>query len=305
MHTIRLAHEPSDVPGMSWVRLAVDPSGYMSGLFDEARRNHVPTPISLPAAPDLPVNGQPALGWIALLQVRPASDGRGTELWGLTRWLAAAEPHLSSGEPLWAQVRIPDHHIDGRTGVDVGARLQPIELVPAPFPTHLRKSPIANTRHITLEKERPTMHQNPEIQAIVDAFDRFAHHAPANQVRLCALEVVPRAKDLTPHQLMVELVEPARQELINRGKIALELKPRRATHEMSGGRVSASALRPNTAPVEAPAAKPTLDVRHLAGRNPHERKMTHVRLTRPDLASNFEAVHEAASQLDKTHTVLA
>ncbi len=299
MHTIRLASEPSSMPGMVWLRLAVDPSGYMSELFDEARRNHIPTPISLPAAPDLPVTGQPALGWVNLLDVRQAADGRGLELWGLTRWLAAAEPHLSSGEPLWAQVRIPDHHIDGRTGVDIGARLQPIELVPAPFPTHLHKSPVANTRHITLTKDTPTMTTNSTTSALLAILPDYAQGAPNLAIALerAALATIPEAKRLSRERLYEFHVHPALAEL-GRHQIEKASKAGRLRQALPS---LASAMRP------APASqtkRPTLDVRTFEGPNRFIKLMAYARQQAGRPLSHEEA-HAAAAQLNRTHDVIA
>lgn len=303
MHTIRLAQEPSNVPGMSWVRLAVDPSGYMSELFDEARRNHVPTPISLPAAPDLPVTGQPALGWVNLLDVRQAADGRGLELWGLTRWLAAAEPHLSSGESLWAQVRIPDHHIDGRTGVDIGARLQPVELVPPPFAPQFTRSPIANSRHIQLTKDHPTMNtQNSSPVAILlAALPSYREGAPNDAVALerAAREKIEGAKQLSRERLYELHVHPALAKLAEQKLLTAS----KAGHlRQSLPAFTASALR---APGKVEVSKlPRLDVRSFEGPNKWIKLMAYAR-KQSECPLSHEEAHAAASQLARTHDVIA
>lgn len=297
MHTIRLASEPSAMPGMVWLRLAVDPSG-TSEDFDEARHNHVPTPVVFPPGPDLPVNGQPALGWITLLQVRPASDGRGTELWGLCRWLRAAQDHIPDGEQLWARVRIADH-VHAQTGVPMGKRLQPVELVPAPFPTHLHKSPIANARHITLEKERPTMTTNSTTSALLEILPDYAQGAPNLAIALerAALATIPEAKRLSRERLYEMHVHPALAEL---GRHRIE-KASEAGRLRQALPTLASAMRP------APASQTKLsrlDVRSFEGPNKFIKLMAYARQQAGRPLSHEEA-HAAAAQLNRTHDVIA
>lgn len=296
-HTIRLASEPSSMPGMVWLRLASDPSG-TSEDFDEARHNHVPTPVVFPPGPDLPVTGQPALGWVNLLDVRQAADGRGLELWGLTRWLAAAEPHLSSGEPLWAQVRIADH-VHAQTGVPMGKRLQPVELVPAPFPTHLHKSLIANTRQLHLEKDTPTMTTNSTTSALLAILPDYAQGAPNLAIALerATLATIPEAKRLSRERLYEVHVHPALAEL---GRHRIE-KASEAGRLRQALPTLASAMRP------APASqikRPTLDVRTFAGPNRFIKLMAYARQQAGRPLSHEEA-HAAASQLSRTHDVIA
>lgn len=305
MHTIRLASEPSAMPGMVWLRLASDPSGYLSEDFDAARRNHVPTPIAFPPGPDLAVNGQPALGWVTLLDVRQASDGRGLELWGLTRWLAAANEYLPDGEQLWARVHIADA-IDARTGVHVGARLQPVELVPPPFAPQFTRSPIANSRHIRLTKDHPTMttQNSSPVAILLAALPAYREGAPNDAVALerAAREKIEGAKQLSRERLYELHVHPALAKLAEQklltaskaGHLRQPLPAFTASALRSGGKVEASRTED----------LPVLDVRdQTAGRNATEKLILHVKAKNPRI--DHDAAFLEAMRLKETHRVLA
>lgn len=76
-----------------------------------------------------PVTGKPApaAGWVDRMEIR--ADG----LWGHVRWNAQASAHIRAREYRYLSPVLSFHHIDERSGADVGTALPSIALTNTPF----------------------------------------------------------------------------------------------------------------------------------------------------------------------------